>query len=316
MQSGSKRAREDDSLRTQVLVERTFKDAAESWLETRRAYVGKRTFIDYSNYIKTLSAFFSELRLPEITADDIRDYQKMRMARAGASIINHECSVLQQMLKRIGRWAEIQPNYQPLRLPKESPHRALTVEEEDRLYRIGAANPQWDVAFCAFVISINTTAGPGEIRHIRLKDINFEQRFFYVQPEGAKRDCRIRALPLNDSAFDAMTYLYQRAKGLGSAAPDHYLLPFRVKKGEYDPCRPCKGWRTALEELLAAADIQISAYSFRHHAITKLLENPEVSEKTAEALAGHISQKMKDRYAHIRMDVKRAAVEALQNIRK
>lgn len=240
----------------------------------------------------------------------------MRMGRAGASIINHECSVIQQMLKRIGRWPEIAPNYQPLRLPKESPHRALTVEEEDRLYRVGASNPAWEVAYCAFVISINTSAGPGELRHIRLMDINAEERWFRVQPEGAKRDSRIRVVPLNDAAWAAMEHLMERSKSLGCYQGNHYLIPFRVKRGTYDPTRPAKGWRTALEQMLGAADIDVSAYSFRHHAITKLLENPEVSEKTAEAIAGHISEKMKNRYAHIRLDVKRQAVEALQRIQK
>ena len=312
---GIKRALEE-SMRVVALTTLLFGQAADNWLETRRPYIGQRTQSDYSNYIKTLNTYFGEMRLPEIDADHIRAYQKMRMARAGASAINHECSVLQQMLKRIGHWSTIQADYQPLKLPKESPHRALTVDEEDRLYRIGASNPNWDVAFCAFVISINTTAGPGEIRHIRICDINFEERYFRVQPEGAKRDSRIRVLPLNEAALDAMGYLYRRAGDLGSSEPNHYLLPFRVKRGTYDPTRPCKGWRTAQEEMLAAADIHISAYSYRHHAITKLLENPEVSEKTAEALAGHISQKMKDRYAHIRLDIKRQAVEALQRIGK
>jgi hypothetical protein len=30
-------------------------------------------------------------------------------------------------------------------------------------------------------------------------------------------------------------------------------------------------------------------YDLRHHAITSLLENPKISDQTAEALAGHIS---------------------------
>lgn len=220
------------------------------------------------------------------------------------------------MLKRIGHWNEIAPNYQPLRLPKESPHRALTVEEEDRLYRVGASNPAWEVAYCCFALSINTTCGPGELRHVRLMDVNAQERWMRIQPEGAKRDSRIRTIPLNDAAWKAMEYLLVRAGRLGCSQPNHYVLPFRIKRNTYDPSRPCKGWNTALRQMLGAADIRISAYSFRHHAITKLLENPDVSEKTAESIAGHISEKMKNRYAHIRLQVKRQAVEALQRIGK
>jgi integrase len=238
----------------------------------------------------------------------------MRQRRAGASCINKERSLLQQMLKRIGRWHEFTYDYQPLPLPPESPHRALTPQEEDRLYRIGATKPAWEVAYCAFVISINSTAGPGEIRHIRLMDIDTDKRTVAVQPEGAKNEHRIRVIPLNQSAWRAVEYLMKRAQKLGCSQPHQYLIPFRIKKGTYDPERPAMGWRYALNEMLAVAGIDISAYSFRHHAITKLLENPEVSEATVEALAGHVSHRMKKRYSHTRLQVKRAAVEALERI--
>jgi len=294
-----------------------FAKAATAWLETRKPFLSTRTQIDYEHYITTLDAFFGKKRLDDINADDIRGYQRTRMTTSGASIISHECSVLQQMLKRIGRWPEIASQYQPLPLPKESPHRALTPEEEDRLYRVGARHPEWDVAYCAFVLSVNTTTGPGEIRHIRLKDVHMdhpEGPFFSIQPKGAKNDGRIRVLPLNERAAKAMQYLLERGAKLGCIMPDDYVIPFRINRGLYDPRRPCKGWRTALDKLLAAAEINVSAYSFRHHAITKLLENPEVSEETVEALAGHVSERIKKRYSHTRLHIKRAAVEALQNI--
>lgn len=303
-------------MRTAALTQLGFRIAAFTWLESRKPYLSPRTVRDYTAYVETLATFFGETRLQEITADHIRAYQRMRMVRAGASIINHECSVIQQMLKRIGCWAEIQPQYQPLALPKESPHRALTPAEEDRLYRVGPTHPSWEVAFCAFVISINSTVGPGELRHVRLCDLDLEERTFRIQPEGAKNEGRIRVIPLNQRAWNAMNYLLKRAKSLGSIEPLHYLLPFRVCRNSYDPTRPAKGWRTAHNQLCGACGITISPYSFRHHAITKLLENPDVSDETAEAIAGHISERMKKRYSHTRLHVKRAALDALEAIVK
>lgn len=301
-------------MRTITLTQVGFADAAQVWLETRRPYLAAKTFEGYASCVRVLSAFFGEMKLTEIDADTIRAYQRMRMAKAGASIINHEYSILQQMLKRIGRWAEIAHDCQPLPLPKESPGRALTEQEEDRLYRIGPTNPNWEVAYCTMVISLNSTAGPGEIRHVRLRDIDFEERSFRVAPEGAKNQHRIRVIPLNDEALNAMKYLYDRARKLGATLDSDYLLPFRVHRGTYDFTRACEGWRTAHREMCAACDIKIRRYDFRHHAITRLLENPEVSEETAEAIAGHISHKMKKRYSHIRMKPKREAIEALSRI--
>jgi integrase len=99
---------------------------------------------------------------------------------------------------------------------------------------MGPQFPQWDVAYCAFVISINTTAGPGEIRYLRLQDIDLEKRIMRVQPEGAKNLHRIRPIPLSDSALEAVRYLWARAQKLGSKEPAHYLLPYRVRTRNYD----------------------------------------------------------------------------------
>jgi hypothetical protein len=60
-----------------------FPEAAETWLETRRAYISAKTFHEYTLNIKTLSAFFGEMRLQEISADQIRAYQNMRGETCG-----------------------------------------------------------------------------------------------------------------------------------------------------------------------------------------------------------------------------------------
>jgi len=86
-------------MRTETLVRSAFGEAAKNWLESRRSYISPKTFHEYELNIKTLSAFFGEMRLPEITPDLIRAYQKMRLGQCGPFAINHECSVLQQMLK-------------------------------------------------------------------------------------------------------------------------------------------------------------------------------------------------------------------------
>jgi len=52
-------------------------------------------------------------------------------------------------------------------------------------------------------------------------------------------------------------------------------------------------------------------YDLRHHAITRLLENPDISEQTVKDIAGHVSKHILERYSHIRMAKKRDALDAL-----
>lgn len=291
---------------------RTFAEAAAVWLESRKPYLAAKTIHEYGLNIRTLSAFFGEMKLTEITGDQIRAFQKMRLTVCGPFSINHECSVLQQMLKRVGRWAELEAEYQALPLPKEKRGRALRDEQRSKLLEVASSNPNWEAAYLFTVLSVNTTAGPKETATLRLKDVDIEGRKILIQPEGAKNVHRIRQIPLNEEAVAAAERALTRARALGATEPEHYVFPFRIHRALFDPTRHQTTFKTAWRKLIVAAGLPgFRAYDLRHHAITVLLENPDVSEETAESIAGHISREMKKRYSHVRMEAQRKAVEAL-----
>jgi integrase len=290
-----------------------FSNAGNSWLQTRKCYIAKRTFEEYQFNIKTLSKFFGEMRLGEITADQIRAYQQMRLANVGPVAINHECGVLQQLLKRAGRWFSIEPYYQPLPPPREQCGRVLSEDERKRLFLLAQSNPNWEATYLFALISVNTTAGPKETYTLRLKDIDIEKQLMTVQPEGAKNSYRARPIPLNSEAFNAAKLALARAHRLGSFAPEHYVFPFRIHRSLYDPTRYQAHFKTGWIALRKMADLPgFRMYDLRHHAITSMLENPEVSEETVETIAGHISRRMKKRYSHVRIEACRAAVAGMQ----
>lgn len=290
----------------------TLAEAGPIWRESRRPYLSDNAFTRYAFYLRPLQAFFSDVGLGDITPDLIRAYQQARAVRVQASTINHECSCLQQMLKRVGRWQEIASDYQPLPVPIPQCGRALSEQEYKRLFRMAGSNPNWEAAFLFMVLSINTTCGPGEVKTLHLSDVDLGERILTVSPEGAKNPERQRAIPLNQYAYDAAKLALARAQRVGSTSPQHYMFPFRIHKGKYDPERHQTTFKTAWRELTAAADVRnFRMYDLRHHSITSLLENPKISDQTAEALAGHISVRMKRRYSHIRMAAKRAALNAV-----
>jgi integrase len=305
----------DFDMRTQVLTQSAFQEAAAAWLESRRPYISDATQRDYTIYIRTLSAFFSEMRLGEISADQIRAYQRARLAKAQWNSINKETSVLQQMLKRIGRWVEIAHDFQPLPQPKKQDEigRCISDEEESRFFRVALSDPAWCVAAWASLISINTAAGPGEMLHLRLADIDLTQKMtMRITPEGAKnRRGRVRVVPLTDAAMWAVKQFKARAEhDCGCTHPEHYLIPFPVARNTYDPTRPQAHYYRGFNAILAAAGLDFRPYDFRHTAITRLLENPDVPLEVARSIVGHISEKMIRRYFHGRLSAQRSAVVA------
>jgi integrase len=94
-----------------------------------------------------------------------------------------------------------------------------------------------------------------------------------------------------------------------------FIFPFRIGGRRYDPTRYQATFKTAWIKLTAAAQLQgLRMYDLRHHAITGLLENPDVSEEVVEDIAGHVSRRMKKRYSHIRMEAKRDALKGLNRV--
>jgi hypothetical protein len=138
----------------------TFRQACYSFLESRKPFLNPRTHRDYLYCTKWLAEFFGTKRLPEITAEHIRKYQRHRLQRCGPHMINHETSILQQMLKRIGSWEKIGLGFQPLSLPKTGPGRCISDDEERRLLRAGDSNPHWETVYMFALLSLNTTMGP------------------------------------------------------------------------------------------------------------------------------------------------------------
>lgn len=295
------------------LKEMLFPEAAEIWLATKAPYISAKTFREYSLNIRTLSVFFLNTRLCDIGADQIRRFQNERSTRCGAFSINHECGLIQQMLRRVGVWGAVAPQYEPLPLPKESVGRVLTTEERKRLFEAAQGDPNLESALLFAMLAVNTTGGPKEIATLRLKDVELETRTVFIQ--GTKNADRVRKVPLNDEAQMAATLAVGRARRLGSTQPEHHLFPYRAKsKGRpYDPTRYQTTFKTAWKRILTKAGIdgRLRMYDLRHTAITIMLESPDVSEETVESIAGHVSKKIKKVYSHIRMAQRRCAVSAL-----
>jgi integrase len=76
--------------------------------------------------------------------------------------------------------------------------------------------------------------------------------------------------------------------------------------------RPLSEWKSAWYTALRQTGLKYRWHDLRHTFITRLLENPNNSEETVRALAGHVSRKMMEHYSHIRQKAKEAAIAGLE----
>jgi integrase len=71
-----------------------------------------------------------------------------------------------------------------------------------------------------------------------------------------------------------------------------------------------RAWNTARRK----AGVDYRLHDARHTFITRLAENSAVSEETIRQLAGQVSHRMLARYAHIRVQARRAAIATLEPV--
>ena len=105
-----------------------------------------------------LRAYFKDQPLKAITATKITDYRTWRAAQnVGPATLNAELGILRRMLKRAKLWARVADDIRPLKEPSTI-GRALTEEDKQRLLRTAVTKPEWETAYLAAILCLNTTA--------------------------------------------------------------------------------------------------------------------------------------------------------------
>ena len=75
-------------------------------------------------------------------------------------------------------------------------------------------------------------------------------------------------------------------------------------------------WDTAWRALRDEAGLHgLRFHDLRHTVITELAEMG-VADHVLESISGHLSRRMLEHYSHIRIDAKRQALDALDNLRR
>jgi integrase len=200
--------------------------------------------------------------------------------------------------------------------------KALTEEEKQRLLKTAVMRPEWETAYLAAVLCLNTTARSCELKGLQWLDVDLFAKTLTIRK--SKTAAGERVVPLTDVSVSALARLRRRAGGFGAVEPSHYVFAAFVPKFKFsgkrvtdynvtgfDPKRHLNSWRSAWRTLTKKAGLPgFRFHDLRHCAITQLAENG-ASDSTIMAIAGHVSRRMPERYSHVRMEAKRKAMEVL-----
>lgn len=299
-------------------------DAVERWLDSR-AGLAPHTIENYSLYAKRLVEHFGQRLVCDVGEADIaglvRDRQRQGL---GPRRINFELAVLRMLLRHFGAWDSIKGRVRPLREPHDV-GKAIGREDEERI--LAAIRDSRSPALLPlFVLSIDTGLRASEVRFLRHRDLKLDWRDGAIhsglltvsksKTEGGTG----RTVPLTRRACAALTLWLAR---FSQATPEAHVFA-RHKIGfignsrrsdlyAIDLSNPIGSWKKAWRDALKAARLHYRWHDCRHTFVSRLAENPAVSEQTIMALAGHVSKAMLARYSHIRSAAKQAAIATLED---
>jgi integrase len=288
----------------------SFQEASEKNLAERIARLAPRSVQTERERLRPLCLAFGTSKVNHITVDMVRSYMSNRNdAGISNKTINLELGVLRSVLKRAKLWHLFMDEIKPLPVQSQI-GRAMTLDEKLRLAKTAQVKPEWQNArlAMALALALNTTMRACEIKALRRYDVDFLAAIVTIRKSKTRAGQRV--IPLNDDALSAMRELYDRASAIQGTQPDHFVFP-ACENGQFEPTIPQKSWRSAWRSLRKAAGIPaLRFHDLRHHAITELAES-QASDATIMAIAGHVSRQMLDYYSHVRLDLKRKALDEL-----
>jgi integrase len=305
-----------------TLARQPFGQAADDYLSARQLELAPASRAKEKQLLVQLREYFKQEPLKAITAKRITEYRVWRAEqKVGPATLNAEIGILRRILKRAKLWARVADDIRPLKEPSTI-GRALTEQEQQRLLQMAVTRPEWETAYLAAVLCLNTTARSCELKGLRWGDVDLFSSILTFRK--SKTTAGERVVPLTDVASSALARLRRRAESFGPVEPSHYVFAaftpkftFSGKKvvgyavTGWDPTRHVGGWRSAWRTLTKKAGLRgFRFHDMRHCAITQLAEGG-ASDATIMSVAGHVSKRMLERYSHVRMEAKRKALEAL-----
>lgn len=299
-----------------------FPTAAKEWF-SEKAGLAPRTQLGYEQRLVPVVVAFRQRLVADISAADVLGYRKQRLeAGAAGRTINYEVGCIRGVLKRSGHWGPIADKIKGLR-ENHDVGRAILPEDETRLLE-ACSHSLAPALLPLFIFSRDTGLRSQETKALRRRDLHlvYEDgviaRGEVVVPKSKTEAGTGRSVPFTPDVCAALTVWLAR---FPKAGPETFVFPrhaVRMLDGGKDAVmvnpalsKPMQSWQRAWRTALKLAGVHYRWHDLRHTFITRLAENPMVSEQTIRALAGHVSKQMLERYSHIRVRAKQEAIASL-----
>lgn len=266
---------------------------------------------------KRVITFFGPKRqVKSIRLSLIRDYQKARRQQVSptmkkpvsARTVNYEMQLLRGVMQYADCWTDnLEARYQPLRQPKSRVGKSATKEQLMKIITTAASNEYWQVAMWCAAVAAGSGCRGGEIRKLRLEDIDMSGGSIRIAREISKN--RKERIPrLMALAEWGLRNLLERARALGAVEPQHYLLPFNIAKSrhrckttteKWDVTWSMVSWVRSWRKLMQACNMEGFRFHDLRHTFRTQGAEAGVPLEVMMAQLGHMDRETSLEYVHI-----------------
>lgn len=283
----------------------TFKDTLQKYLEYSRLNKSAKTHTVQMNRWKRFSAFLEEkgvVKLRSITPELIEEYKGRVLTTSRAANFNNHLMLVKAMLNKAVEWRYLRENplknFKTLRNSSVREVRYLSVEEIDRI--LAEADPLMQKVI---TILLNTGLRRAELVYLEWEDIDFQNKLIKVQskPEAGfhPKSYKARSVPMNSEVEKTLMDLPQRGR-------------YVFDNGQDQPFRSEKWFWVRFKAILRKAGVKNACVHTLRHTFASYLVMSAVDLRTVQALLGHSSITMTERYSHLSPDHKTRAVQVLR----
>jgi len=294
----------------------------------------------YAEYgLRAVNRLLGGKLILEITDSVVQKYQTTRRAqKAGPKTINEETALLLRVCgdhgdivrARLKRKKALKLKVNP------SPGKPFSIEEQQRMLAVARQSTEAARRACerqargenhpagtvqggspnilpALLIALNCGMRAKEIRKLTWGQIDWSKKLLTVGQSKTEAGTG-RTIPLSGDLIEALVdHARWYTLRFGGTKPEWFLFPGGGRSPK-DPTTPITSFKTAWDNVRKAAGVSGRWHDNRHTLITELAESG-AGDETIMGIAGHVSRQMLSRYAHIRTEAKRRALDEVQRNR-
>ena len=252
--------------------------------------------------VNNLLSYFQGKYLHQIDPLMIRQYLSKRLANVKPSTVNRDLSMLKSMFNRAIEWGMLH-GANPTRGIKKIPEknnrcRWLTEDEQDVLLSHCKG-----VTRVIVVIALKTGMRWSEIIHLKWQQspnsnyIDFENGTIFIHESLAKSE-KSRYIPLSNAVRWALREVPKH--------PGHEYIFLNP-----DTNKPLGSIKQSFKTAMKKAEIQDFRFHDLRHTFASQLVRNSVDLYVVQKLLGHATPKMTQRYAHLKADQLKDAIEKI-----